>query len=342
MTGEQTLYIHVGAGKTGSTYLQAVMATARQRLAELGIDYPMDPGTERMAVAGRVTSGNLSPAAPLPETLARYPGAETSPRLLFSNETLHLTMTRPDLPVAASIREALPEARIEVLCYIRDPLDHAVSSYGQVVKRNGYVGDCAAYLRGYNMPDRLLLLDDVVREMDGRLSIVNYSRHRDDLLATFETWLGLAPGTLPEPVLPEINRSLTRAELELQRAFNEHMGASSAAIISDALCERLPDVRSETPPLARDDLAAFLDRMEQKLADPRFAALIPDAERPRVGTIDDHASRFPDPGQADRFEFSREQIDLLAQSMSSAIKLNARQVALRKKRRALRKASGEA
>lgn len=333
MTDRQTVHIHVGAGKTGSSYLQVVLARARGRLAELGIDYPIDPKTEEMALAGRVTSGNIGPAARMRDALARYPGSSDSPRLLFSNETLHLTMTRPDMPVAASIRDAFPDARIEVLCYIRDPLDHAVSSYGQVVKRNGFVGDCGTFLRSYNILDRLLQLDSVVGNMDGRLTILNYSRHKGDLLGTFEDWLGLDRGSLPDTCVPAINRSLTRAELQLQRAFNEHMGAASSSIVSDALCEGLPDVEPELPELSRDDLAAFLDRMTDKLSDPRFDRLIPEAERLHVGTLEEHASRFPDPGQVPAFEFTGEQLDLLAQSVSSAIQQKAHRMAQRMKRR---------
>ncbi|MBB93747.1 MAG: hypothetical protein CML68_03960 [Rhodobacteraceae bacterium] len=330
---EQTIYMHVGAGKTGSTYLQSALANARRSLAALGIDYPLEPRAETRARLGRVTSGNLRPTDRLSETLDRYPGARDSQTLLWSNETLHLTLTQPDRPIAASIREAFPDARLKVLYYIRDPLDHAVSSYVQVVKRNGFTDDLAAFLRRYDGPERLLMLDEVVRGLEGELTILNYSRHRDDLKATFETWLGLDPGAIAEPDMPVVNRSLTRGELELQRAFNAHLGILSSQVISDPLCEYLPDIQPEQPALARADLAAFLDRMTTSLADPRLEALIPEGEGYQLPTLDAVADRFPDPAAEGTFAFSSAQLDLLARALSIPISQRTPELALKRNER---------
>ncbi len=326
---EQTVFIHVGSSKTGSSYLQAALVAGQEALAARGIDFPLDARTRRRADMGRVVTGNVRPHDPMAATLARYPGSETRPRLLFSNETLFLTLTQPDSPIAASIRAAFPEARLEVLCYIRDPLDHAMSAYGQVVKRNGYTRDCATFLRRYDGPERVLRLSEVIDGIGGHLTILNYSRHRDDLLGTLEDWLGVDRGTIPVPERSRINRSLTRSELEIQRAFNRHLGQFSSVVVSEPLCDHLPDLRAEWPSLSRADLAAFLTRMEQVTGDPRLAALIPQAERFRVGTPEEHAARFPDPESQPDYRLTQDQIETLVGSISLAIKSHAPDLAAR-------------
>ena len=331
MTGPRLVQFHVGIGKTGSSYVQSALGAGRARLDELGITYPIEKRAEARARVGRVTSGNLRPADSLAQTLARYPEVATAERLLFSNESLHLVLTSTERDYGAEIRAAFPEARLEFLCYIRDPVEHAVSAYQQVVKRNGFTGDCATFLRRYDRPQRLLRLDEAVRAIGGTLTIRNYSRHRDRLLATFEDWLGLPAGTLPEPARPQINRSLTRGELELQRAFNQHLGLLSSQVVSDPLCEHLPDITSQVPAVPRDELAAFIERMDTEIADPRLQALVPAAEAYRVGTLDEHAARFPDPDAPEAYSFTRDQIDILARAMSFALTQRAPQLAAGRK-----------
>lgn len=327
MTAQQTIFLHVGSGKTGSSYLQAAALGAQDRLAACGIDFPIEDRTRKRAAMGRVITGNMRPTETMQTVLARYPDAQNSQKLLFSNETLSLTLTQPDDVVAGSIRAAFPDARIEVLCYIRDPLDHALSSYGQVVKRNGFTRDCATFLRRYDGPARLVMLADAIDRIGGHLTILNYSRHRDDLLDTFQDWLGVPRGTVPPPDQPQVNRSLTRAELELQRAFNRHLGQFSSVLISEPLSEMLPNIRSERPRVSRDDLSAFLDRMRRTSSSPRLRALIPDAEWFRIGTVEDHAALIADPAEDDAFRLNGEQINLLAASISSAIKKAAPELA---------------
>lgn len=319
MTGPSRVRFHIGIGKTGSSYLQAALAAGRDVLAAHGIAYPMEPQVAEQALAGGITSGNLRAAEDIAETMARYPEAQAETGLLFSNETLHLVLTAPNRAYPEGLRAQFPDARLEFLCYIRDPLDHAMSAYQQAVKRGGYTRDCADFLKTYDRPIRLLELDETIRGIGGTLTLLNYSRHRDDLLATFEHWLGLAPGALPVPARPQINRSLTRAELALQRALNARLGPRAAKLAADPLCEGLPDVASELPEVPPDDLAAFVTRMDRMLADPRLLALIPEPERLRIGRFEEIAPRFAGPGAAEGYTFTAEQLDMLAEGIASVL-----------------------
>lgn len=76
--------LHTGHGKTGSSFLQSALALSSDALRDASIAYPIDPEIAARARAGGITAGNFRPA----------------PRLL------------------------LPDTRIEVLLFIRDPGTH--------------------------------------------------------------------------------------------------------------------------------------------------------------------------------------------------------------------------
>ena len=53
-----------------------------------------------------------------------------------------------------------------------------------------------------------------LRDMGAEVTVLNYSRHRDDLMTTLERWLDLPDGALTRPETGQVNRSLTMAELD--------------------------------------------------------------------------------------------------------------------------------
>ena len=55
----RTLYLHAGHGKTGTSFVQALLAANSQRLLNAGICYPMRKTVERAVRAGEVTSANI-------------------------------------------------------------------------------------------------------------------------------------------------------------------------------------------------------------------------------------------------------------------------------------------
>ncbi|MEM8730605.1 MAG: hypothetical protein AAGF79_11870 [Pseudomonadota bacterium] len=319
MSTPELIQFHIGHGKTGSSYLQAALAAGRSVLDAHGIAYPMEPKVEARALAGQITSGNLRSAESMTETMARYPGYDCKPRLFFSNETLHLLLTSRARGYGPELRKLFPTARMEFICYIRDPLDHAVSAYQQAVKRGGYVEDCAHFLASYDRPRRLFQLNAAIKQLDGVLTFVNYSRHRDNLVNTLENWLGLPAGSLPKPPRAQINRSMTRAELALQRALNAHMGQQASRLIADPLCEGLPDLKSETPYVPRADLEAFIARMTEMLSERRLRKMIPESEWLQIGTIDDYAERFTQVGDADVHQLTTAQLSVLAEAITKAV-----------------------
>ena len=112
----RTLYLHIGHGKTGSSYIQSSLVLSRDALAAQGIAYPPYK-TDAAAAAGGMSSGNGKPlfqalesgwrAALLAWRLARIEG-----NVLLSSELLLRYLEKPGA-VAAVILRSRP-LRIEL------------------------------------------------------------------------------------------------------------------------------------------------------------------------------------------------------------------------------------
>jgi hypothetical protein len=303
------ILLHVGHGKTGSSFLQSAMANSIDILADHGIAYPLGPDERERVRAGEISSGNITAS---PRRLARML-ERGDDRLLLSSEALFNKM-RPN-GFMDKLRRREPELKVDALVYIRDPLDHAVSKYQQSIKRQGSTENFETFLASYNQPAKVVQFITWLETFDVTVTLRNYSRHRDDLLDTLGAWLGLEPGTLIPPPMAQVNRSMTNAEIAIQKAFNQHFGADSARFVSDPLCERLPEIRSERPPASPEVLSGFLERMTRMIANHELVRCIPADESYRVATLEDAQARFarPDPGA--NFTFSSDQLRVLAESI---------------------------
>jgi hypothetical protein len=147
------LYLHVGAGKTGTSYLQAQCTLQHEKLAEHGLWYPITDQLLRRVTAGKVTSGNTVTLLPwfcplhskvrtqglsftseqvstwLEEQLAFAEGRN----ILLSSETLQFAD-----PSRVSIFADLAASRgyeVLVVFYGRHALDHAISNYREHLQR---------------------------------------------------------------------------------------------------------------------------------------------------------------------------------------------------------------
>jgi len=301
--------LHVGHGKTGSSFLQSALANSAQALADNGLAYPM----------GGISSGNMGPSPrPFEGSLIRgWDGPQET--LLISSETFFYKMRLKEFP--ETFKTLLPDAELHVLLYVRDPLDHAVSKYQQSVKRGGATWDFETSLLRYNTPKIVAqFLTWLPEALPGvTVTLRNYSRHRDDLLTTFETWAGLPAGTLKAPEAAQVNRSMTNAELVLQRAFNAHLDAKTASVISDRLCERLPDIRSERPPASPEALDAFLTSMDRMIARHGMNEMLPEGEAYRLETLDEAVARF-DSAAPDSYALTQAQFAVLAEALAEYIR----------------------
>ena len=275
------LHLHIGHGKTGSSYLQSWLACNAALMAQqTGVLYPLqssrlEPWGER-AKQGRFSMGNgcvLQEFLKQPERPRRWlrrlrqqagVSRQQLQGVMFSFEgwTKQLdSLIDPLLPVA----DRWGVERVEVLLMVRDPLDHACSLYNQMVKRHGYSGTLDEWLSDYSFSARLLrALELIEKHADRlRLTVVHYGRQRSQVLQCLHSWLGFDPALawLPPPEV-SVNRSLSWDELQLMRCLNQRIGSASAPV-GEAFVDRLPDVSAAVLRPSPEAIAAFAARWEE-------------------------------------------------------------------------------
>ncbi|MFK4017910.1 hypothetical protein [Cobetia marina] len=255
-----SLYLHVGHGKTGSSYLQSILAGSQDNFRRLDIEYPLNNGASR-AIQGKVTSGNGN-------LLAQYNFSNNhnkNIRFLFSSEVLfHDFLSSIGSDLVKKINN-LKFTEVKILLFIRDPFDHASSSYQQSIKRGGSTKTINEFLENYSHPALVKQFIKQSRNINNcKLTIKNYTNCKDDIDHVLCDWLEISTGNLVYPENKKVNRSLTKSELYLQREFNKHLGASGD-LISDPLCDELPNIESDKFFGTQDMQARVIDRLSDDI-----------------------------------------------------------------------------
>lgn len=287
----RTLYIHIGHGKTGSSYLQSCFALSREAMLAAGRNYPR-PATAAAAEKGDISSGNgrmlmnaMNNRAARWLLTARLRAG--SGDVIFSSEFLFFVLSRKGAP--AKLRRLARAAgfqRVSMLLFIRDPFDHLPSVYQQRVKRGGFTGAINALTRTYDIPTRSAWLIRAFKDMaEIELTVRNYSRVRGDLTGAVEDWAGLPAGALTRPDSGVVNRSLSAAELAVQRVFNARLGRCGP-IIADQFCNLLPDIKADFTAPSKPAGRRMIKRL-----------------RPDIDFVNAHV------GEADRYSLARKDVE---------------------------------
>lgn len=241
-----TLFLHAGAPKTGTSYLQVLFARYAHELNEAGILYPKGLMFEA-AQAGRITSGNgvemanyIRPHLPhaiedkdafYDAFVAQLAGAEGKD-LLYSSEWLVLKGER-----AVAIADAAKAAGYDtkVIYFVRDISTAAYSVYSQEVKRNGETRTFFEFLKTWDPHYRASITHAVEAVGEENLIVLNYEEHAAHLAeVVFGTIL--KAGFVPEDT-GVVNRSLSAKETELLRLMNMNAPKNPrfSTFVSDAL-----------------------------------------------------------------------------------------------------------
>lgn len=257
------LFLHIGHGKTGSSFLQSWLAANADLItSRTSLIYPLSaPGdaiTDPRALQGRFSQGNgalldsLLKQRDRPERLRRWVRSLAQERSLIGSDLNGLVFSfegwakQFDAMVEAlmALADVWEVECVEVFLVVRDPLEHACSVYSQVVKRHGYTGSLDQWLQTYAFPNRLLRALKAMASAGSRLRLraIHYGRQRQHLVRECQSWLGLDPvDTWLSPQTQRVNRSLTLNELELMRVLNSRIG-DAAAVVGEHLVDRLPDL----------------------------------------------------------------------------------------------------
>lgn len=276
------LALHVGHGKTGSSYLQAWLAGNAERLAADGVVYPLvAPSGQRESQAqqGLFSMGNgfvlqeLENVSDPVEALAEL--AQIVPEggsLLFSDERLMKRLVGR-LGAFAEQTATAGFTHLAILLFVRDPLDQARSLYLEMVKAHGYGGSLNDWLEINNLHEHVLafLQEQAALAACGPIPCLltagNYSRCSLELLPLLRGWLSLPPASAGWPLPPRqrVNRSLSARELSLMRMLNRQLGARGGGI-GRALVRLRPGASTAQPEATPAALAAFSERLGQPVA----------------------------------------------------------------------------
>jgi hypothetical protein len=267
------LFLHVGHGKTGSSYIQSILSTHRQRIFDkLGINYPSVENDK--SAEGKISSGNGGIFLRNPAQVQHVHQDSRENSILYSSEFL-FSMRKRWLN-ANTIKELLSYYdNIEILIFIRNPDEILSSAYQQAVKRGGYTQSIDTYLEQFEFISEVKeFLENAVRFKNVKLTVYNYSNVRDKIALLLAQWLG-SDETFDVP-FPPINRSLTYAELVLQGEINKHFGRSGD-LVADDLCECLPHIKADTIYPSSKAWADFREKMLPTLN--AINAIVPESEK---------------------------------------------------------------
>jgi hypothetical protein len=272
-----TVYIHCGAPKTGTSYLQVLFAKYSDMLRAQGIIYPHNAFVAG-AADGKITSGNGVEMAnyirpELPHNIAdkimfitqfdNMLAEGDGDSYLFSSEFLVFPQNERTTRLCEVISKRGYEVKIIYL--VRDYANAARSSYSQEVKRAGEARDFETFLKTWDpyYNHHINLAADAFGAQS--LSVYNYEEHKSDLPSLFfGQWLQFS---LDVEMKEVINRSLNGKELELLRLFNQSLGgknARSSTFASDALMS-LPANEQAKYLLSRVEFHALQNKFSHSL-----------------------------------------------------------------------------
>lgn len=230
------IILHIGHGKTASSYIQSCLSINRDLLLSIGYDYPICDSFS-LAKKGFVTSGNHKLLYSCDYILKNdiiISGEHLFDNLLFDGDFKRFIKNN--------------NYEVEVLLYTRDYYDYLYSLWGQKVKRKSYEKKFECFLDEVNDKtlDKLIGWVFFSKIYGFKLSVFNYSNIEGDVFRHFLN------NSIPYDKLDKINnelsfpkktvnRSLNDFELNFQLLFNNFLDKSNV-FISDPLVNLLPNV----------------------------------------------------------------------------------------------------
>lgn len=329
---QRTLLVHIGHPKTGTSYIQALLAGNKPQLHRFGIRFPDTDFTLKARERDPGRGGNCR--------VHLLEDADYHKLVTSGNDTVVLTAERLFFPLSDGqdlfARYAPCFDTVRLLLFIRNPLDFVTSWYTQRVKRGDFDGSFDEFVLENDYftshLDRVEGVIDLCARVGHDLCVRNYSKLAAPLDDTIEDVLGIPRGALDRPTMTKVNRGLTRAERSLQQRLNHHLGpgfdlslgrrtvasrALAYQIVTQALCTALPDLKAEYAQLSPGIHAEFCRRNNAAIA--RVNQRLPESER-YDALVEQDGSTSPVTQPAEPLLFSEAQIDTLAQSIAGVLK----------------------
>lgn len=278
--------LHIGFHKTGSSALQVFLATNAERLAAAGIGYPY-PDPEHIVATGGC-SGNAVQVLyrcgfmnefkvdgdienrlkkAYFEKLAEVVAAVPQDIALVSSEVLSAA---PRENLTHFIELLRPFHDIEIVCFVRDPFDVALSSWLQMIKDGTQKICFSSYVNkmvdGSYLPSMLNSFE-FFHGLGLPLAVLNFDHHRHNIAAPFLRAIGAENliGQVELTTTREANRSLTPSAAHLGVLLHEKL--SNGDLIATFLRGAQGLGRKNAVPYYnRDQHRRILDRFSSTVA----------------------------------------------------------------------------
>ncbi len=222
------ILLHIGATKTGTSFLQYSWGYGRDGLDAGGVSYPVKDPLPKNGKPGIGNSGMLVRKAIEAEDKAeveaefdRLTEDADQSRLLLSSETFsglcRAKRLRPKLERLADILHSKAR-RVRVLFFVRHIADHYWSQYGELVRRRRKIMPFDQFAAEF--PCAFRDIADGYSAVFGKenLTVLLYDAVKDDCLGAAGAALGLPP--VP-PFKDRINRSMNAFEIDVAHHLNE-------------------------------------------------------------------------------------------------------------------------
>jgi len=329
---KRTLFVHIGHPKTGSSYIQVLLAANEASLRRNGLRFPDDPATLRARQADPSRGGNGGAWVLKKKDFLENVTSGTD-SVVLSAERLFFPFSEGE-NLLADYTPAF--ARTKVLLFIRDPLDFVRSWYMQREKRGDFIDTFDDFVVENDFfADHLGRIEGVINfcaQNGFELAVRNYSRLEAPLDDVIEDLLELPNQALQRLPVKKVNRGLTRSEFYLQQRLNSELGENfdiflggrkmksrdaAYQLVSKAFCVGLPDLEADQPGLSAGVHEEFCQRMNAGIA--RLNPLLP--EGARLDLLEASRGAAPvAPTPENPLVFSQAQVDVLARSMAEVLR----------------------
>ena len=304
------LILHIGHGKTGTSYIQSMLALNADRLSSI-FDYPYHPSFVK-AKEGKIQSGN---GEVFLESITKN-GTLTDRHKVFSGEFLFYDLIGE---FKDDFQNLCKSQEVHILLYSRNVFEFYVSSWSQAIKRKKYHKNFPLFIDQSDSIYKKIEQWYYLSEKYGfKIHFRNYSLHKNNIKEIF--WGDLfnilnctAPKfNLESHISNIVNRSLTNLELQLLRSIN-FAKSDLGAFIADNLVNLLPSIPSEKTKITDE----IYNKLSEKFSDSisHINSFVPASEALSLG--------FPEINNTHeelQQEFSDMQVEVIGNSLSSYLK----------------------
>jgi hypothetical protein len=302
------LILHVGHQKTGTSFIQSILAYNTEYLNNY-FYYPPHHSFSGASM-GHISSGNGS------LLLSKDLNINNYEKILFSGEQL---FERIRGEFNSELKNICKNNSVKVILYSRNVIDYFFSSWGQAIKRGGHTNDFQSYLlnaiNSRHVYSKIIDWINLSVDFGFELIIRNYSNHQENLIDVFMndvTGIDSISAKLKHPPILKVNRSLSFIELEIQKVFNT-FDKKSSRYISDNLVNFLPDVQSAKASCSKEIYKTITEKMNPFLNE--INSRINPSESLSIGDIEKYNPDNSTKNQ--QYTLSKAQIDILSDSLNS-------------------------